>query len=118
MKTKNCLFCGEKLIGRADKKFCDAQCRSQFHNKEHEEERKLYQEVNSILKKNHQILMALNTDGKTKIRKSKLLEQGFQFDYHTQILPTSKDRTYYFCYNQGWLETGGDWLLLVERLKG
>lgn len=115
MEEKKCLQCGEKLIGRNDKKFCDAQCRSQYHNIEHESERKLYQGINAILKKNHQLLTKFNTEGKTKIRKSRLLEHGFQFDYHTQILPTTNDKTYYFCYNQGWLETGEDWLLLVER---
>ena len=115
MEEKKCLQCGEKLIGRNDKKFCDAQCRSQYHNIELESERKLYQGINAILKKNHQLLTKFNTEGKTKIRKSRLLEHGFQFDYHTQILPTTNDKTYYFCYNQGWLETGDDWLLLVER---
>lgn len=115
MEENLCLACGEKIIGRSDKKFCDAQCRSMHHNKQNETERKLYQSINTILKKNHQLLCKFNIEGKTKVRKSRLQEHGFQFDFHTQTLPTTNDKVYYFCYNQGWLETGDDWLLLVER---
>jgi hypothetical protein len=31
MKTV-CCQCGKKLIGRTDKKFCDADCKNSYHN--------------------------------------------------------------------------------------
>ena len=30
--NNKCLHCGEKLIGRVDKRFCDDQCRNTWHN--------------------------------------------------------------------------------------
>ena len=30
---KNCLECGTRIIGRADKKFCNDSCRNSYNNK-------------------------------------------------------------------------------------
>ena len=32
MGSRECLNCKKPLIGRADKKFCDKQCRNEFNN--------------------------------------------------------------------------------------
>lgn len=36
---KLCPVCGKKIIGRVDKKFCNEQCKSDFHNKEYRDKR-------------------------------------------------------------------------------
>lgn len=33
IEEKTCLECGEKIIGRADKKFCSDQCRISYNNR-------------------------------------------------------------------------------------
>ncbi len=32
MSTQICLYCKETLKGRSDKKFCNVQCKSDYHN--------------------------------------------------------------------------------------
>jgi len=57
----------------------------------------------------------LNVSGKTNIPKSKLLEQGFNFNYFTNVLNTKSGKTYYFCYEHGYLPIENDWYMLVIR---
>ena len=70
--TKTCLDCGNPIIGRADKKFCDDQCRNNYNNKLRADESTAVKNINAILFKNRKILEKLNPEGKTKISKAKL----------------------------------------------
>lgn len=38
---KKCLECGEKIVGRADKKFCNDYCRNAYNNNLHKDSKKL-----------------------------------------------------------------------------
>ena len=53
---KYCLECGEKLIGRVDKKFCSDYCRNSYHNKLNKDTKNLMRNINNILRKNYRIL--------------------------------------------------------------
>ena len=110
-----CLDCSELIKGRADKKFCDDQCRSNFNNRLKVEKNDYVKEVNSILSKNRSILQKLNPDGKTKITREKLLGKGFSFAYFTHIYQTQKGNIYHFCYEYGYLKLESDDFLLVKR---
>lgn len=114
---KLCLSCGSPVKGRADKKFCDDQCRNLYNNSLNSAANNYVRNINNILRRNRKILEELNTDpsGKTKIPRTKLLQQGFQFDYITNILNTKAGKTYYFCYEHGYLPIENDWLMLVIR---
>lgn len=118
--AKTCLSCGAAIKGRADKKFCDDQCRNTYNNSLNSDNTNYIRNVNNVLRKNRRILEELNTDpsGKTKIPKTKLLQKGFQFDYLTNILNTKAGKTYYFCYEHGYLPIENDWLMLVIRSEG
>ncbi|KAB1064299.1 hypothetical protein [Salibacter halophilus] len=115
MSERACLECGEKLRGRIDKRFCDADCRSSYHNRKHRDEDAYYRKINKKLKKNRCILNDLNDGGKTKISKLKLLQNGFNFNYFTHILRTKKGGIYFFCYDQGYIELDENMFLLVEN---
>lgn len=110
-----CLDCRQPLRGRADKKFCDDQCRSNYNNRIKLQKSDFVKEVNAILSKNRNILQKLNPDGKTKITREKLLGKGFSFTYFTHIYQTQKGNTYYFCYEYGYLKLENDDFLLVKR---
>ena len=90
-----CPECGEKIIGRSDKKFCSDACRN-AHN-------------------NALILEALNTQDKTKVTKNTLLKHGFIFDYFTGTYTTKSGSTYYYVYDQGYLPLDNDFYLLVKN---
>ena len=113
--TKNCLACGNAIKGRADKKFCDDQCRNTYNNSLNSDTNNYVRNVNNTLRKNRRILEELNVDGKTKVHKSKLLQKGFDFDFHTNLLTTKAGKTYFFCYEHGYLPIENDWLMLVVR---
>jgi dipeptidase len=115
---RKCLDCSEVLKGRADKKFCDDQCRSNYNNRLKTTDSNLVREVNAILRKNRSILQQLNPDGKTKISREKLVQKGFSFAYFTSVYQTQKGNTYHFCYEYGYLKLEGDDFLLVKKEEG
>jgi hypothetical protein len=67
------------------------------------------------LRKNYRILSEANTEGKSKITKTKLLSKGFDFDYFTNILNTNTGNTYYFVYDQGYRFLENDFYMLVKK---
>lgn len=115
MEEKVCLECGEKIKGRADKKFCSDQCRISYNNKLNSDETNYVRNVNNILRKNRRILMALNTTGKTRVSRDKLNEKGFDFTYFTSVYKTKEGAIYHYCYEQGYLEMDNNYFLLVVK---
>jgi predicted nucleic acid-binding Zn ribbon protein len=113
-----CPVCNEPILGRVDKKFCSDQCRNAFNNQRYSNGNMQVQKVNQVLKKNHNILTALNITGKTKVSRSKLLQEGFDFNYFTSIYETQKGNTYRLCYNQGYLALADDFYLLIQWKEG
>lgn len=110
-----CLDCNAVLKGRADKKFCDDQCRSNYNNRLKADDHSFLKQVNSILKKNRAILMAKNPEGKTKVKREALIRKGFDFNFHTHTYATQKGSTYVFCYEYGYLLLENEEVLLVRR---
>jgi len=114
---KFCLSCNKELVGRTDKKFCDAQCRSTHHNRN----RPLYeisiQKTNSALRRNRSLLAHFCPSGKSTVRKDVLTKSGYQFEIFTHIFPFQKG-TYYFCYDYGFLpikDRGVEKMLIVQK---
>ncbi len=115
MNEKVCLECNQPLTGRADKKFCDDQCRSSYNNRLNSENTKLMRTINTTLRKNRQILAALCPDGKNKTRKEKMLSRGYDTQYHTHTYKTKEGALYQFCYDFGWLQLDNDFVLIVKN---
>lgn len=114
---KVCLDCGEPISGRSDKKFCSDQCRNNYNNRLNTETNTLVRRINSILKKNYKILGELNPSGKSSVNRSRLTEKGFNFQYFTSIYTTREGKTYYFCYDRGWLPVENEYIMLVVKDK-
>lgn len=114
MKAKRpCPVCGDEIIGRIDKKFCSDQCRNTFNNEKYSSNNAYVQKVNRVLKKNYSILQTLNQSGKTKVSRSKLLQEGFDFNYFTGIYETQKGGKYLLCYDQGYIALSDELYLLI-----
>jgi predicted nucleic acid-binding Zn ribbon protein len=109
-----CPVCSDPISGRIDKKFCSDQCRNSFNNERFNMGNAQVQKVNRLLKKNYNILTELNESGKTRVSRSKLLQQGFDFNYFTGIYETQKGNSYRLCYNQGYLALADDYYLLIK----
>jgi len=114
---RSCPECGNKIVGRADKKFCSDSCRNTYNNNQNKDSINIMRNVNNRLRKNYRILEALNPDEKTKVPKAKLNAAGFDFNHFTSIYTTKVGTVYYFVYNQGYLPLEGDFYALVKRNK-
>lgn len=112
---KTCLECGDKIVGREDKKFCSDGCRNAYNNKINKDSTNFMRNVNNKLRKNYRILSELNPEEKSKTTKSKLLSKGFDFEFFTNILNTNTGNTYYFVYDQGYRVLEGDYYMLVKK---
>ena len=115
MQTTTCLECGDPLKGRSDKKFCSDYCRNAYNNKVNKDSKNLIRNTNNRLRKNYKILSDLNTTGKTKVTRSKLIHHNFDFNFFTSIYTTKTGNTYYYCYDQGYLALENDFYLLIKR---
>lgn len=99
-----CPECGDKIIGRSDKKFCSDQCRNTYNNKLNSDATNTVRNINNILRKNRRVLESLNKQsGKTMVARETLLTNGFNFTYHTHTYTTKRGDVYRFCYEQGYL---------------
>jgi len=112
---KDCPECGEKIVGRTDKKFCSDYCRNAYNNRINKDSTNLVRNINNLLRKNYRILQDLNPTDKTKTTKAKLLSKGFNFENFTSIYTTKTGTMYYFVYDQGYLPLEGDYYALVKR---
>ncbi len=111
----NCLECGEKIIGRSDKKFCNDACRNAYNNKQNKDSTNLMRNINNKLRKNYRILVEINTDGKTKVARSKLDTLGFDFDYFTNLKVYKNGSEYKFIYDYGYKLLEDDFVLIVRN---
>ena len=92
METRECLACKEAVKGRIDKKFCSDYCRNAY-----------------------KILSELNVSGKTKVTRTKLYDNGFDFQFFTSIYKTKTGNTYFYVYNEGYLTLENDTFLLIRK---
>ena len=113
--NKTCLECGEKIVGREDKKFCSDGCRNAYNNKINKDSTNFMRNINNKLRKNYRILSEINTEGKSKTTRAKLLSKGFDFNFFTNILQTKTGNTYYFLYDQGYMFLDNDFYMLVKK---
>lgn len=114
-EQKNCLNCGQLIIGRIDKKFCDDQCRSNYNNRLNSNLTVKVRSINNILKRNRRMLeLIAGNEGQGRISRQKLQEKGFNFKYFTHTLTTHKGAVYKLCYDFGYMPVENDFLLVVK----
>ncbi len=114
--SKSCPVCGTIVKGRSDKKFCSKKCKSIEQYESRQKTEAFYLKDDRQLKVNRRILKKYNKSGYTVIRKSKLIEEGFNPKYFTHYWKNKKAKVYLFVYEYGFLkkdENGKDKYVLV-----
>ena len=96
---KQCLFCGEALLGRSDKKYCDDNCRNNHHYQMRKDDNEVIKSVNTSLIKNREILRSLAANTKTMVMKEKLVDANFNFNVMTSVYRTRKGSEYKVLYD-------------------
>jgi hypothetical protein len=116
--SPTCLFCGNPLRGRIDKKFCDAGCKNGHSNRLQREERAAIRPIDAILKHNRRVLKrCLGADHSRVVAMAELVHSGFRTDYYTHYFINQYSDQYVFCYDYGYLALPDDRYLIV-RNKG
>lgn len=110
---KFCKECNDKFIGRSDAKFCSDQCRSSYNNKENGYQSSFVRRINAILRRNRKILSEYYSSDIKEVRIAELTRKGFDFAFYTATHTTESGDDYKFCYDQGYLDDGGDKVELV-----
>ena len=102
---KHCLYCGEELVGRTDKKYCDLHCKSAYQYQQSKEQpQRFYNKVDNQLRLNRKLLKMYNKAGKSVIRASLLLNEGFNPKFFTHYWKNQKGEVYFFVYEYGFLK--------------
>ena len=116
-KQRLCLECKEPIKGRIDKKFCDDFCRNHFNNHLKANVTNLVRNINNALGKNRRLLenILLGNSTRARVNKDKLERLGFNFHYVTHLHKTRAGKTFFFCYDHGYLPLGNDVFLIVKR---
>lgn len=119
-EIKTCFSCGKPVRGRSDKKFCGDYCRNQYNNQLKAPINNYVRNVNNILRRNRHILSGLIHPDTEMARttKTKLIHQGFRFDYFTHQFINKRGNAYFFCYEYGYLPLDDDCLLVVRKKEG
>jgi len=122
MTIKYCLACKQPIAGRIDKKFCDASCRSSYHNSSrfNSDVEPVIRNINNILKRNRRILKELLEDWEKTavvVDKQYLIEQGFHFNYFTEQYWNDKLEMYFYCYDYGYRKLEGGKVMAVKDTR-
>jgi len=112
-----CNQCGAELSGRSDKRFCDNTCRGQYNNDLRRSSNNRIRNINHTLGKNRRILERILIDGESsvKISRDELLLRSFNLKYHTHSVVNAAGKTYYYCYEYGYLPLDNDQYLIVKE---
>ena len=73
----SCLECGEPLLGRSDKKFCNEECRNAYHSHRRSEARQRRHSTMMVLSSNYSILDNMLRLNKTSCPMGSLKAMGF-----------------------------------------
>jgi len=111
-----CLYCGEPIYGRSDKKFCNDNCRNSYNYNKNHDQLSLVRNINNALGRNRRILKELNPEGKANVSKQQLINKGFSFKYFTNTYTTKTGRVYYVVYDQAYfVSENGEFVSVFEN---
>ena len=116
--VRNCLYCGAEIIGRFDKKFCDDNCRNNYHyrikSKEYDGVVKM---VNGALLNNRKILKSLCGECKEIVKKKSLDDRGFDYDLITNIYKAKSESEYRIVYDYAYKILNDDDVKILRFVK-
>ena len=110
-----CLDCGEKLLGRSDKKFCSDQCRNNYNNRQNRDSNNYVRNVHGLLRRNRKILSDLYDDGHRRLHRDALIALGYNFTFFTHLVETTEGLKWIFCFEFGFRDGGGGYLELNQN---
>lgn len=119
MTRKHCPICRKTIIGRLDKKFCSAKCRSDYHLRLKKHTTSVTSGIDKILHRNRAILQEIMGKDRQQMKIPMILleRKKFNFNYITKYHINSKGKTYHYVYDISWMKFSNDEVLLNRRGK-
>jgi hypothetical protein len=114
---KQCLHCTKKIAGRTDKKFCNNQCRSSYHNHFYGDRSNYMRRVNGLLLRNRKILadlFALHRTG-AAVPLSELYLKGFSPSHFTHQQKKARNQLLTYCYEFGYQITEKNCIKIIQQ---
>jgi hypothetical protein len=71
--------------------------------------------VNYVLRKNRRILAKYNQRGLEKVERTRLVREGFSFEYITHMIQDGEGHQLYFCYDHGYQYLNSNLLELIPE---
>jgi hypothetical protein len=103
---RKCSYCGHRILGRTDKRFCNDYCRNTYNNKRYRKQRLEQRKVEGVLRRNYKILKQLcpsmNTVAETHM--DVLKGMGYELRFFTQYETTSSGDGLRKCYDLGMIQ--------------
>lgn len=118
VQNRTCSFCGTAIVGRSDKIFCSDQCRASSNNRAKNISEKNIIDTNKRMRRNRTILKTLCPIGKSTVRKSVLVDLGFDFSSFTSMYLSPNGQLYYLSYDYGFspiVQKGIDKALIITK---
>jgi len=112
-----CLDCGEKLLGRSDKKFCSDQCRNNYNNRLNRDSNNYVRNVHSQLRRNRKILSDIIEEGHNRIHRDALIAQGYSFTFFTHLVETIDGMKWSYCFEYGFRDARDGYLDLTFNTR-
>lgn len=116
MKGK-CQHCNKEILGRTDKKYCSADCRTRAYlERKKESQIEMVEIINKILLKNRMILAEMMGTNKQKtVQRLELIKLGFNFQHFTGIYLNKQGKLYHYIYDFAWMEFSNQEVLLIRK---
>ncbi len=127
-----CKECGKALHGRSDKLFCDADCRSSYHNRKRRakkteksksktsqtEEEDYFSDLGEALnslKRNHLLIKKQKKKGINYMPAKKFERMGFDFSVYSHLTSGMRGEAIYHCYDEAYrLNQDGDVVFMSQ----
>jgi hypothetical protein len=113
-----CRLCKQPFTGRADKIFCSATCKAQYHIKLNKVTVEASSRIDTILHRNRSILLELmGKEGKQKKMDKKILDaKKFNWTYITHYHVNAQNKTVHYVYDFSWM-IFSDQEVLIKRIS-
>ncbi len=112
-----CRLCKQPFSGRADKIFCSATCKAQYHMKLNKVTMGASERIDKILHRNRSILLEImgKNSRQKKVVKAILDSKKFHFGYITHFHINSHNKTVHYVYDFSWM-IFSDQEILIKRV--
>jgi len=115
---RQCPICKSSIVGRSDKKFCSATCKSTYHKKLLKHTERHTAKVDDILHRNRSILQELlgKKCDEMNMPREQLDAKKFNFRYVTGYHENSMNKIVNYVYDFSWV-IFSDGNVLVRRIR-